>query len=107
MQSKVTFRILGLSAALLFPALINAALSFGIGPKGGVNLGNASVKNHDNVTDRVGLSLGATMEFGVTKPISLLVEPGYVQKGGRFDVATPFGPIHASGEFDYIELPVL
>ena len=98
-----------LFAMALFAAPMGArALSLGIGPIGGVNLGDAAVDGHENTEMRTGLALGGRVEVGVTNPYSLLIEPQYVQKGARFDVsAAPFGSIKAKGDLDYLEIPVL
>ncbi|MDB5050719.1 MAG: hypothetical protein JWO30_3790 [Fibrobacteres bacterium] len=80
-----------------------SALSFGVGPIGGMNFGNADVSNHSKTDGRQGLALGIRSEFGVTSPYSLLVEGMYVQKGARFDVLG----VTTRGDFDYVEIPVL
>jgi hypothetical protein len=92
-----------LLAGLALAPVRASALSFGVGPIGGMNFGNASVSNHDNTNGRQGLALGLRSEFGVTSPYSLLVEGMYVQKGARFDVLG----VTTRGDFDYIEIPVL
>lgn len=91
------------SAALLSAPAAVHALSFGIGPIGGVEFANAMVDDHDKTDGRTGLALGARAEFGVTRPYSLLVEPMYVQKGARFDVLGGT----AKGDLDYLEIPLL
>ncbi len=84
------------------------AVSIGIGPIGGMNFGDAVVKNHDKTDMRNGLALGGRAELGVTSPYSLMIEGVYVQKGARFDVsAAPFGSIRATGDLDYLEIPLL
>ena len=104
---KPIFALL-LTAVLALLAPASNALDFGAGPIGGVNLGNAEVDDHDETDARTGVAAGARAEFGVTAPFSLLVEAMYVQKGARFDVsAGPFGDIHAEGDLDYLEIPVL
>jgi Outer membrane protein beta-barrel domain len=96
------------SAVILNPSISTAGLSFGIGPLGGINLGNAAIEGHSNSTVRTGLAMGLRTEFGVTSPYSLLIEPTYVQKGALFNYAVPpFADIKARGELDYIEIPVL
>ena len=52
--------------------------------------------------------MGLLGEFGMTTPLSLLIEPSYVQKGAKFNYnAGILGEVKASGELDYIEIPVL
>jgi len=95
-----------LSLAIFPPAA--SAISIGVGPIGGWNLGNADVSNHSNTTNRNGLALGAVGELGVTSPFSLMLEPMYVQKGARFNVsAGPFGAVSTRGDLDYVEIPLL
>jgi hypothetical protein len=91
--------VMGLSLA----PLTASALSLGVGPKGGMNFGNADVDNHEDTEGRQGLAIGGQVEFGVTSPWSLQVEPMYVQKGARFDVLG----VTTRGNFDYFEIPVL
>lgn len=101
-QSFAPVRYL-LAAGLVLAPVTASALSFGVGPVGGINFGNAGVENHDNTDGRQGLALGARAEFGVTSPYSLLVEGMYVQKGARFDVLG----VTTRGDFDYVEIPIL
>ncbi|HKP98434.1 MAG TPA: porin family protein [Fibrobacteria bacterium] len=96
-------RYLLLAGLALAPATVSAALSFGMGPIGGMNFGNAGVDNHENTDGRQGLALGGRAEFGVTNPYSLVVEGTYVQKGARFDVLG----VTTRGDFDYVEIPIL
>jgi hypothetical protein len=91
-----------LTAFAISPTAVSA-LSFGVGPIGGMNFGNADVDDQDETEMRNGLALGLRAEFGVTSPYSLLVEPAYVQKGARFEYAG----IDSEGDFDYIEIPLL
>ncbi|MDB5102676.1 MAG: hypothetical protein JWP91_365 [Fibrobacteres bacterium] len=100
-SSFVTLSSLCLGLALA-PATVSA-MSFGLGLKGGMNFGDASISNHEETEKRQGLAFGAQAEFGVTSPYSLLVEPMYVQKGARFDVLG----VTTRGNFDYLEIPVL
>lgn len=95
-------------AGLSLGTVPSHALSFGAGAIGGLNLANAKISGHSNTDYRNGLALGVRTEFGVTSPLSLLVEPMYLQKGALFDYnGGPFGDIKARGELDYIEVPVL
>jgi hypothetical protein len=89
---------------LISPMASFAAMSFGLGPLGGMNFGDANIDGHDKTTMRKGFAAGLRTEFGVTSPISLMIEPTYVQKGADFEYA---GGINASGELDYIEIPAL
>jgi hypothetical protein len=98
------------TAAILALSVPHAsqALSFGAGPLGGLNLGNAAVEDHDDTDARTGIAVGGRAEFGVSSPYSLMVEATYVQKGARFAVsAGPFGDIDAEGDLDYLEIPLL
>jgi hypothetical protein len=104
MRKRNPTLFLALSCLLLPGAESFAAISFGIGPKVGVNFADASVSNHKDTDHRTGLALGATAEFGVTRPWSLMVEPLYVQRGTRFNV--PFSP-QVEANLDYLEFPVL
>lgn len=92
-----------LLAGLALSPVTASAISFGLGPIGGMNFGDAAVDSHDKTTGRQGLALGGRAEFGVTSPYSLLVEGMYVQKGARFDVLG----VTTRGDFDYVEIPVL
>jgi hypothetical protein len=96
------FRYLLVTGLLLSP-LAASALSLGIGPKGGMNFGDAAVDSHDETESRQGLAIGGQIEFGAASTISLQVEPMYVQKGARFDVIG----VTTRGDFDYLEIPVL
>lgn len=96
------FRYL-LVTGLLFLPLVASAVSVGIGPKGGMNFGDAAVDGHEKTEMRQGLAIGGQIEFGAANPISLQIEPMYVQKGARFDVVG----ITTRGDFDYLEIPVL
>jgi hypothetical protein len=87
-------------AAASTPAL---CMSFGIGPKAGINLGSADADDVDDMERRLGLGLGLQAEFGVTRPYSLVLEPQYLQKGARFDVLA----LQVEGDFDYLEVPIL
>ena len=85
-----------------------SAISFGGGAKGGINLGSADIEGHFKNEYRTGLAMGLLGEFGMTTPLSLLIEPSYVQKGAKFNYnAGILGEVKASGELDYIEIPVL
>lgn len=95
-------RLALLLTVTLSPTAVSA-LSFGVGPIGGMNFGNADVDGQDDTEMRNGLALGMRAEFGVTSPYSLLVEPQYVQKGARFDVLGAT----IEGDFDYVEIPIL
>lgn len=79
------------------------ALSFGVGPKVGANFGSAEIDNVEDVERRTGLALGAMAEFGVTDPLSLVLEPMYLQRGARFDILGA----RARGDLDYFEIPIL
>jgi Outer membrane protein beta-barrel domain len=105
MLQQLKSRVLGCALALgagFLPGSVSA-LSFGVGPIGGMNFGDAAVDNHSDTKGRQGLALGAQAEFGVTSPFSLLLEPMYVQKGAQFKVLT----VTTKGEFDYVEIPLL
>lgn len=95
--------LLALAGVCLLPIGSYAAISFGIGPKAGINIADASVANHDTTDHRVGFAAGVVAEFGVTKPWSLQLEPMYVQRGTRFDV--PFA--HVKADLDYLEIPLM
>jgi hypothetical protein len=101
-KSLRLIRYLVVTGLALSPATASA-LSLGIGPKGGLNLGDAAVDGHSETESRQGLALGGQMEFGVANPVSLQVEPMYVQKGARFDIIG----VTTRGNFDYFEIPVL
>ncbi|MEO6096094.1 MAG: porin family protein [Fibrobacteria bacterium] len=91
--------VLGLTLA----PLTVSAISLGVGPKGGMNFGNADVEDHKDTEGRQGLAIGGQVEFGVSNPWSLQIEPMYVQKGARFDILG----VTTRGNFDYFEVPVL
>ena len=101
-NARPYFRCL-LAAGLLLSPLAASALTLGIGPKGGMNFGDAAVDSHDETESRQGLAVGGQIEFGAASTISLQVEPMYVQKGARFDVLGAT----TRGDFDYLEIPVL
>jgi hypothetical protein len=102
MNSEKTLRYLLVMGLSLAP-LTASALSLGVGPKGGMNFGNADVEDHGDTEGRQGLAIGGQVEFGVTSPWSLQVEPMYVQKGARFEILG----VTTRGNFDYFEIPVL
>jgi hypothetical protein len=103
-NTRPVFRYLLVTGLLLSPlAAAVHAVTIGVGPKGGMNFGNAVVDSHDDTEMRQGLALGGQIEFGSSGPISLQVEPMYVQKGARFDVMGAT----TRGDFDYLEIPVL
>lgn len=98
------FRNAALAAILLVTMHSpSAALSFGVGPKVGMNFGGAAVDDIEDEERRTGLALGAMAEFGVTSPFSLVLEPGYVQRGARFEIVGA----RVRGDLDYFEIPVL
>lgn len=101
-NARPCFRCL-LAAGLLLSPLAASALSIGIGPKGGMNFGDAAVDSHDETESRQGLAIGGQIEFGAASTISLQVEPMYVEKGARFDVLG----VTTRGDFDYLEIPIL
>lgn len=105
MMQRLRMQILGSALAVgagILPSSVSA-LSFGVGPLGGMNFADAAVENHSDTKGRQGLALGAQAEFGVTSPISVLLQPMYVQKGSQFEVVT----VTTKAEFDYLEIPVL
>jgi hypothetical protein len=101
-NARPFIRYLVVTGLLLSP-LAASAVSVGIGPKGGMNFGDAAVDSHDETEGRQGLAVGGQIEFGASSPISLQVEPMYVQKGARFDVIG----VTTRGDFDYLEIPIL
>lgn len=83
------------------------ALSLGVGPIGGLNLGNAEVEDYDDIDNRMGVAAGLRLELGVTSPYSLLLEPTYIQKGARFQGDGVLADTDMEGDFDYLEIPLL
>jgi hypothetical protein len=88
-----------------------SALSIGVGPLIGANLGNASVEagGEDVKTEMLTrMAFGARAEFGVTTPFSVLLEPMYLQRGAttKIDLGA-FGTAKADSKLNYLELPVL
>lgn len=94
----------------LFSGLASA-ISFGVGPIAGMNLGNGSMEVPAGFTVkteiRSGLALGARAELGVTSPFSLLLEPTYLQRGD-VEKVTVFGQsITTETRLNYFEIPIL
>lgn len=111
----LSYRLLASSTALvaglsLFSGTASA-MSFGVGPLVGVNLGNASyeVASHDITTELLTrFAFGARAEFGVTTPFSLLLEPMYLQRGATAKVDDGLGSsVSVDYRMNYLELPVL
>lgn len=51
---------------------------------------------------------GFVFELGLTDRVSVLVEPMYLRKGGRFEYQFPFvGLVEAEPKGDYLEIPLL
>lgn len=101
----LAYPVLAASAMILIQ---NAnALSMGVGPLGGLNLGNAEVEDYDDISNRTGFAAGVRLELGVTAPYSLLLEPTYVQKGARFKGDGIFSDTDVEGDLDYLEIPLL
>ncbi len=110
-----SYRVLAYRSALvaglsLFSGLASA-LSFGVGPLGGLNLGNSSmdVPSGSSVKTEIksGLAIGARAELGVTKPYSLLLEPMYLQRGA-VETSTSLGlSSKTETSMNYLELPIL
>jgi hypothetical protein len=100
-SSSLTLRALLLFAG--FSAVTAEALSFGAGPKIGASFAGADVDGVEDEERRTGLVIGAVTEFGVTSPYSVVLEPSYLMRGARFDVAGA----SARGDLDYFEIPVL
>ncbi len=104
-QKILTYPTFAFSAMLLVP---NAqAISLGVGPLGGLNLGNASVEDYDDIDHRMGVAAGARLELGATAAYSLLLEPTYIQKGARFKGDGIFADTDVEGDLDYLEIPLL
>jgi hypothetical protein len=105
-------RILGLvfTAVLAIPFSGYAAISFGVGPKLGLNMANASVDPDDGIDKAFKLCFGAGLlaEFGVTKPWSLQVEPMFLQRGVKADVEVlPGATVESIIKLNYLEIPIL
>lgn len=94
---------LAFAVALVLPYPAASAISFGVGPKLGINLGNASSDDVDETSMRMGVAAGAVAEFGVTTPFSLVIEPAYIQRGADFEA----GNLDGKGELNYFEIPIL
>jgi len=100
--------MLGLAFLAVAQSFAAAAIPLGLGAVGGVNIGNADIEGHSETDPRIGMAMGLRLEFGVSSPFSLLVEPTYVQKGADFSYdAGLLGEADASGELDYVEIPLL
>ena len=94
-----------------------SALSLGVGPLVGVNLGNASISGSGSDGVKTSLltrfAFGARAEFGVTTPFSLLLEPMYLQRGASTSVDVPAEPgfpaetFKTDMRFNYLEMPIL
>lgn len=83
------------------------AVSLGVGPIGGLNLGSADVEDYDDIDPRMGVAAGARLELGATAAYSLLLEPTYIQKGARFKGDGIFADTDVEGDLDYLEIPLL
>ena len=64
-NTRPCFRYLLVTGLLLSP-LAASAVSVGIGPKGGMNFGDAAVDGHEDTEMRQGLAIGGQIEFGAT-----------------------------------------
>lgn len=102
-------RYLSTYATLVFGTLLASApagaqalnfRSIGVGLKGGLNIANVSDEDFDS---RMGLAIGGQAEFGVTSPFSLVLEPGYLQRGAKEE--TVLGD--STWKLDYMEIPIL
>jgi hypothetical protein len=119
----LSYRLLASSTALVAGLSIfsgtASAMSFGVGPLFGVNLGNASVDAPSGATQSFDTEMltrfafGARAEFGVTSPFSLLLEPMFLQRGATESVKIPAEPGFPGGtvksdvRMNYLEMPVL
>jgi len=111
----LSYRLLASSTALVAGLSLfsgNAsAMSFGVGPLLGVNLGNASYEvGGDDVKTSLltRFAFGARAEFGVTTPFSLLLEPMYLQRGATAKTDIGLGnTIDVDFRMNYLELPIL
>jgi hypothetical protein len=94
----------------LFPGLASA-LSIGLGPIGGLNLGNASIKVPAGTSvktgTRAGLALGARAELGVRNTFSVLLEPTFLQRGAVEDYEGFNTTGRTRTRLDYLEVPAL
>jgi len=89
-----------------------SALSFGVGPLLGVNLGDYSIEDTGGTSAKTEMltrfAFGARAEFGVTTPFSLLLEPMYLQRGATMKVDLgPFGTVKTDIRMNYLEMPIL
>jgi hypothetical protein len=121
-DSMLSYRLLASSTALVAGLTLfsgtASALSFGVGPLFGVNLGNASAEGPSgsgsfNTEMLTRFAFGARAEFGVTTPFSLLLEPMYLQRGATEKIDIPAEPgfpaetIKIEDRLNYLELPIL
>lgn len=116
----LSYRLLASSTALVAGLTVfsgtASAMSFGVGPLVGVNLGNLSLKDSGgselNTSIYTRFAFGARAEFGVTSPFSLLLEPMFLQRGAsdKEHIVIP-GLIDTTVSTDirmnYLELPIL
>lgn len=89
-----------------------SALSFGVGPLVGVNLGNASLdlpSGSPSVKTEMltRFAFGARAEFGVTTPFSLLLEPEYLQRGATEKIDAFGTTVTGDTRYNYLEMPIL
>lgn len=82
-----------------------------VGALAGVNIAELQFNMEDpdvSLHSQSLLAVGAVVEIGLSRHLSLQLEPMYLQKGGKVDIRDFFGEdASASLRLSYVELPVL
>ena len=82
-----------------------------VGVLAGANVAKLQSSEEDpdvTLSSKTFLAAGLVVDVGLTKRVSLVLEPMYIQKGGKLELRNFFGEdVAASLRFSYIELPVL
>lgn len=107
-------RIASLSAAVIAGLTLfsgsASAVSFGVGPIGGLNFANVNIDaDGDEIsTDmKTAFAIGARAELGVTKPFSVLLEPQFLRRGYSTEQTLLGTSFDVDIGMNYLELPVL
>lgn len=97
---------LSVAAALLSTASYaqTSAPPVSIVPKVGINFANVT---KDDGNTRIGLTLGAELEYSLTSMVGISVGALYSQQGCKGDVETEVGNADATLRLDYVNVPIL
>ena len=102
-----------LCAAILFAANTHAQ-NLHVGVVGGLNMANVSSDAEDmNTQNMTAFGFGGVIDWKLNKNLALYVQPMYLQKGAKLDMAVDeeddfdlFGDFEFKFKYAYIEIPI-